>query len=111
MKKAKRILEISTAEIERVTVSIDGKAYELRDHNEFGIAEFQKQARDGRRLDALMNKPEAVTAEEERELAELLDGICRQVLDAPDAVHAKLRDTSRLAIVRAFAEQIGPAAQ
>lgn len=83
------------------TVTIDGAAYNLRAGDDLSIVEFHRLKRQGMRLDALMNADE-ITEAEETELAALLDTITKRVLEAPDEIHSKLRDTHRLKIVRTF---------
>jgi hypothetical protein len=93
--------------IVRPTVVIDGTAYGLRSADEFSVVDYHRLGRRGRRLDVLMAKDDELTPEEEVELSSLMDMICRQILDAPDDVHAKLRDLHRLSICRTFTQLQG----
>lgn len=90
--------------IERPSIAIDGALFALRTPDDLSLVEHHRYARLAGRLDVLMQRaiqaPE--DAETERELTATLDQMGRIVLDAPDVVHARLKDTHRLAIVTAF---------
>lgn len=55
-----------------------------------------------KRNDELAYKDGDLTRAEEAELKKLYDEIVRIVLDAPDAVHKKLKDKQRADIIRTF---------
>jgi hypothetical protein len=86
---------------DRPTVTIDGKKYEMRTSGEFAYLVYRSQQRRFERLGTLMQK-RRVTKAEEQEQTRLLDGFVRELLIAPDTVHAKLRDSHRMDIVRFF---------
>lgn len=96
------LLDLSTL-TERKQITIDGVAFEMRDPDEFSILDNHRFARMGKRLDALMNK-DALSEAEEKELADTLDRLAQKILDAPDSVHARLRDNHRLQIIRTFTQ-------
>jgi hypothetical protein len=88
---------------DRPTVRIDGKSYEMRTADEFAYVAYRAHQRKFTRLGALMRK-RRVSKAEEQEQARLLDGFVRQLVLAPDAVHAQLRDSHRLEIVKFFSK-------
>jgi hypothetical protein len=86
---------------ERQAVAINGTRYPLRSPDEFSVVESHRLGRQGRRLEKLMSA-DTLSEGEEGELTQLLDGITKRILDAPDDVHAQLRDSHRLKICRTF---------
>lgn len=97
------ILDLGTL-ASRPTVRIDGKSYEMRTSDEFTYLVYRQYQRQFQRLGVLLKKKRASQAEE-KEQVRLLEDVVRKILLAPDAVHARLRDTHRLEIVKAFFSQ------
>ncbi|HMJ87978.1 MAG TPA: hypothetical protein VK504_32600 [Vicinamibacterales bacterium] len=100
-------LDLSTL-VERHHVRIDGERYELRHPDEFSLIEQLRLFRQAKRvveLVTILTSDTATPSEaEEKEYETLLDLTCRAVLDAPDEVHARLREEHRSAISRAFTQ-------
>ena len=84
-------------------VAIDGVRYDLRKGDELSVVDYQRLAHQLPQLGSLLQR-EALTPEEEETAQSLLDRVCRTVLVAPDAVHARLTDLHRVSIVTVFAE-------
>lgn len=82
-------------------VTIDGVPYALEIAASMPPLDSHRLIRLTRQVDTLMAK-ETLSEAEETELLGLPNAMCRLVLEAPDAVHAKLTDTQRMSIVRAF---------
>lgn len=100
----KSVLVINTTpRTDVVTVRIDDQEYPLRHPESFGFVEYHRLARLGTALDAVL-VPRELTRDEETRASELLDVLCRMVLDAPDLVHCQLRDTARARIFSAWTE-------
>jgi len=99
------VLDLSTL-VDRPFIRIDGTNYDIRHPDEFSLVQQLRQQRQAERVMLLvqaMVEKQASTADEE-EYVSILDQSCRAVLIAPDAIHEKLRDDHRLAIVKAFTE-------
>lgn len=94
------ILNIDTL-IRRETVRIDGVAYELRTSGELTLFELARLERTADRVHAIDTTAEPSVAET-AEYAALLDRAVRIILDAPEAVHAKLLTAHREAILWTF---------
>lgn len=100
MAATRPLLDLTTL-LQRETIRIDGIVYDLRNSNEltiFDLARLQRTADRVQQLDGLAEP----TADELAEYARLLDRAVRIILDAPEAVHAKLRTAQREAIVWTF---------
>ena len=97
----KVLLDLDTL-VSRSTIKIDGEEYELRAGDEFSAVENHRLRRRGLRIGTLMDKNAALKEAEEKELSRLLDELCREILLAPDEVHARLRDTHRFLIAKTF---------
>jgi len=87
--------------VEGPTVSIDGQAYPLAGPHALSPLEMYRNLKAARRLQALIDKAE-LTEAEEAELGQIPDQVCRAVLDAPDAVHARLTDRQRMKVIELF---------
>ena len=87
----------------REHISIDGAVYDLFGPGDLSIFDYHRLAKDSERLQKLMEK-EDPSQDEERELSSSLDRICRRILDAPDEIHGKLRDSHRFAIAKVFTQ-------
>jgi hypothetical protein len=82
-------------------VVIDAKRYPLRAIGQLTPLEVHRHVRMGRRLDDLSTRPD-LTPDEEAELERLPGQICRSILEAPDDVHAGLKDWQRMKIIGVF---------
>ena len=92
------LLDLSTL-IERETIRIDAKPYEIRSANELSIFDQRRLADQAKRVGTLLtDKP----ADDDGEAHRLLDAICKTILIAPVHIHEKLSDTQRLAICEVF---------
>lgn len=87
--------------VERPFIRFGGAEYDVRTPEEFGLLDYQRLKRNGQRLIDLFHR-EQLTPDEEKELAGMLDRICRDVLIADDDVHARLSDGQRIKIISAF---------
>lgn len=104
---AKKLLDISTLEPDRLSIGIDGRLYYLRAREDFGLRELVKlQALYSQILTQSSNaEPDEETIEE---LSAALDKFCRLlIMDCPDEIHDKMQDQHRLAIAQAFTLAIG----
>lgn len=100
MAKTDPVLELTTL-TDRASIRIDGKPYELRHRDEFAYMAFRRHAHRFQRLGQLL-RAKTISEKAEKEQSRLLDQFTQAILIAPPAVHAKLRDTHRLEIVKAF---------
>lgn len=83
------------------SVRIDGHDYVLKVLDGLTLLEHNRLQQVQPRLSVLLDL--AVPSEGElRELAVLLDAVCRLVLEAPDEVQRRLNDPQRMAVVLAF---------
>lgn len=89
---------------EHKQVAIDGTLYNLVNPGELSILDYHRISKRGQRAQELMDKNAELTDAEVRELTELLDSLCRMILDAPDELHGRLRDTHRLQVVTVFCD-------
>lgn len=106
MADQKYLLDLSTLEPDRPLVKIDGKTYEMAIPDDFGIREMARLRKMGRRIQALEGQDE-LADEELDELAHALDECCAMALPGcPDEVRAKLTDTQKAKVVRAFGERV-----
>lgn len=96
------LLDLSTI-VDRPTVRIDGKLYELRSRDEFSILTYQQQLQKYRNLGALLQKPK-LSKRQLAETARLADGFCRTILMAPPAVQARLTLPQRVSIISVFSQ-------
>ena len=99
------ILELST-DSATCPIKIDAKAYAIRHPNALSLFDFKHVDRQLPRVAHLLQQT-APSPEQRQELSQLLAEVTAIVLEAPDAVHAKLKDTHRLIIVEAFARHGG----
>lgn len=96
------LLELSTTAPKRPTVKIDGRIYELRVMDDFGIAKQQELTRMGNEFDSLWNAQARLNNKQRDRLQFLLDEMFGQVLDAPSDVCHGLTDSQRQQVVLAF---------
>jgi len=90
------ILDLDTL-IERPTIRIDGKAYELWSPEELSILDSQYFTIKGREIEELAR------GEDVEALSALIGKVCRRCLvEIPDDVFAKLSPPQKTAIVEAF---------
>jgi hypothetical protein len=95
-------LSISTL-VTRPAVEIDGERYALFHPDEFALLQRVTLLAQYRRATELLGAVEAVSPAQAQELHGILDAMVRSVfVDAPDAVHQKLRDDHRAQIAGAF---------
>lgn len=97
------ILTISTL-VHAQPIEIDAHRYHIHHPDQLSI-------RDGLELEALspkvgqlLRRIARLSPQEFRTLEAELDRFCRLVLDAPDAVHLRLKTRHRVAIVKSFIE-------
>lgn len=95
------ILDLDTTKDIRAKVRIDGRLYALRNAEDLSILGTQGAYTKFNELAGVLQvaKP---TEQQERAMTELLDELCRMVLDAPLKVHEKLNDQDRLKIINSF---------
>jgi hypothetical protein len=103
----KPALDISTLP-ERTFVIVDGQPFPLLDIDDLSESEAQKLSRQMTRIGALMAAERDLTDDESGELDAALPALCRRILDAPEAVHAKLRPGHRRRILESFSELLLP---
>lgn len=110
----KPTLDLSTL-VERPFIRVDGESYDIYHPDEFSLLDRMTLFQ---RFDQAMQAAKRVTAASDpvvmREAAEqastLLDTACRSALvAAPEALHAKLRDTHRVHILKAFTQLLADA--
>lgn len=94
------ILDLGTL-VDRPKVRIDGKLYEMRTADEFSYLVYRQFQRKFQRLGELLKKRRTTQAEE-KEQEKLLDEFVRQLVIAPEAVHARMLPHHRLEIIKAF---------
>lgn len=92
------LLSIATL-IERKTVSIDGKRYELRSPDELSVLDSHRFAAWAKKLGELQQSAEE---EPNPEIEELVTRITRLALIAPDEVHERLSGVHRIAVAEVF---------
>jgi hypothetical protein len=97
---APRLLDLDTL-ISRPTVRIDGVDYELLSPNEVSVLDYRRLTRPGVRMVEIENLADP-TPDEKAEYERILDTQCRQILLAPDEVHARLRSAERDRILATF---------
>ncbi len=95
------VLDINTERDDRQKVRVDGRLYAIRRGDELSILGTRSVFTKFGELAGLLDlaKPTKVQA---RAMSELLDEMCRMVLEAPDSVHVKLRDSQRLQVIDVF---------
>jgi hypothetical protein len=98
-----RVLDLSVFTDDK-TIRILGTDYPLSPVDSLSILEYNRWAKLGARVDVLVNRETDHTAAEAAELSSLLDTLCRMVLQAPDAIHVRLKDLHRFQIINAFVE-------
>lgn len=89
----------------RPLVRIEHKNYEMRTSNEFTYLVYTQFQRRFARLGALLTKRKKSKADW-TEQGRLQDEFVRELLIAPDKVHARLGDFERLEIIKAFFSQV-----
>lgn len=109
MSKQKLVLDLD-ALTEAPQVRIDGQLYDLRTKGEFSPLDAHRFKKLGGRMDALVSKEDLSDAEES-ELEGITARICRDVIDAPEDVLAKLRDSQRMRIISTFVETLSETSQ
>ena len=97
---AEPVLNLDTL-VERRVVVIDGKHYELKNPDEVSLLDYHRIWYKGRELDAAFAKPN-LTMDEIGALAKNIDELCRFLLDAPDAVHARLHESHKMKVIQVF---------
>jgi hypothetical protein len=90
--------------VERNTVVIDGKPYELRNPKELTLLEYHHIGRRSAELESMratMGDRDPAEAEVQA-VTTALEELCRLVLIAPAEVHARLLEQQKQAIIQAF---------
>jgi hypothetical protein len=96
----KLLLDLDTT-LDHPVVRVDGTAYPLRTPDATTVLAYKKTMRLCHQIGAL-ETIEDPTEEQQREHENLLDQVCRRVLEAPDEIHAALSGLQREAIAQAF---------
>jgi len=95
------ILDLDTL-VERPTIRVDGKLYEIRSHDELSVLDHHRLVQQGKRLDELMARPE-LDADSRAEVGTLLYEISDFVMvGVPAQVRAKLSDAQRASVAEVF---------
>ena len=104
----RQLLDLSTLVPDRPFIRIDGKAFDLRVPEDFGLV---GQAKVGRIMDRLgplsariADAPESISEDDVEEASRLLSEACALLVDAPAEVLDRLNDQQRLAVVSAFTQ-------
>lgn len=87
---------------EHPSVLIDKHAYALTPPEALSAVDYHRIGKIAPRMFALWESETALTPEQEVELEETLDRVCRIILKAPDEVHDRLTDLQRLSIYQTF---------
>lgn len=95
------VLELSTL-ADGLPITIDQAVYEIRHPASFSIGELKQIDKLTKRSGAIEIKTEP-SEDELAQWQEDMSALCDLVLDAPDAVKAKLRDIQKIAVLRVFA--------
>lgn len=103
MADALSLLDITT-DIGRFHVRIDGVPHFISHPDALTLSQINQLQHLRPRAIEMQTRAEELTSDDERELGAILDRMVRIVLDAPEAVHQKLIDAHRLAIVDAFSK-------
>lgn len=90
--------------IDRKTVTIDGREYELRPIDDLPLFDYQRLIRFGERVDVLIHATGEPTPEQEREFNALMDELMGFAFEEPPPpdVMKRLGTRKRLAIWRVF---------
>jgi hypothetical protein len=94
------LLNFSTL-LEGPIVGIDGERYHVRHPDGMCLGDFKRVELAAPRMAALTQAP-SLTPAESKELSQVLDTLCRVVLDAPAEVHDRLHESQRVAILNLF---------
>lgn len=93
----KTLLELTTNEPTRAVIKIDGKNYELRAPEDFGLKEDAEHKRTMKLL------ADAGPNQDWQKMAEALNTMLRAVvIDIPEELVNKLKDNQKMAIIQAF---------
>ena len=94
------VLDLDTL-ADKPTVRISGKLYRLWSIDTLPPLENHRVRKMLRRIDELSLKDD-LTAKEDKELTSLFDDVTRVVIDAPEAVHKKLKPKQQADIIQSF---------
>lgn len=83
------------------SVAIDGMHYPLLTIEAIPISAWDRLERMGRCFDQLYNK-KGRSDQEDKELDQLADALCREVLKAPPEVHDRLKPGQKILVVMTF---------
>jgi hypothetical protein len=105
------VLSLDTL-VERRTIRIrskknepnGGTLYELLNAGELSILDYHRIARQGARVQEMMEQSADLTDDQVEELRTLLDGMCKVVLRAPLEVHGRLTDQQKLQVITVFTQ-------
>ncbi len=97
------VLSLATL-VERRTIKIDDKLYDLKHPGELGLVDHQRIGTQASLLSGLQARGEEVSEGEAALLSGALDSCCRLILEAPDEIHARLNDFHRMGILNAFTQ-------
>jgi hypothetical protein len=96
------LLDLKT-QAETAVIEIDGSQYPLLSAMQLPLAPYMRTESRSAQLYALIEKTDR-TADDDATMSRLMDQCCRDVLGAPDEVHAKLTDVQRLAVLNVFGQ-------
>lgn len=100
---SKSLLDLSTLQPERPTITVDGESYELAVPDDFGLAEQAKLTRLQKAINAVRGKDGDLTDEDVAGMIGALDQLVMMLLPAlPADVLGKLRDLQKVEIVQLF---------
>jgi hypothetical protein len=100
-KAAAPLLSLDTL-AERHTILIDGQSYGIKNVKELSAVEYHLFGLKMPRLSALVSKGEDISADEAREVSNILAYLCRVIVVAPPEVHSRLSELQRLQIIDLF---------
>lgn len=103
MAEKTKTLDISTT-IDRVSIKVDGKAYEMRSDSELSLEEAHYLGAQGRKLNELMSK-DKLDQNQKATLAGIADNITGTVMVNFDAQLEKLSGLQKIQIVNFFMER------
>lgn len=97
------VLNLTTT-VEKLHVRIDGVPHYFKGPDALTLVQHLRMEKISPRIAELLKVAEAgtIAADAEQDLHALLDEACRMVVEASEAVHARLTDVHRTAIVWAF---------
>lgn len=91
--------------VEQPLVVIDGQPYPMLTEDDLSIVAVHRLRKQGQELQRLLDAAAADQSDElDDQVKTLLAVMCRKLVQAPDDVHAKLKENHRLLIIEAFSK-------